>query len=58
MSAMSRGAPTRGPNSPREIGVGVRAPRATKPEMASKSKLRQDDVPRNGPRPLGLVSEP
>ena len=41
ISARSRGAPTRGPNSPRETGVGVDEPRATKPEIPSKSNVRQ-----------------
>src|SRR5688572_32458758 len=36
-----RGAPTRGPNSPREIHVAVVWPRAMKPEMPSKSNVRQ-----------------
>ena len=40
-SASSRGAPTRGPNSPREIQPGEVWPRAMKPEMPSKSKVRQ-----------------
>src|SRR5579885_2268582 len=39
-SARMRGAATT-PNSPREIGVGVVMPRAMKPEIASKSKVRQ-----------------
>ena len=41
ISASRRGAPTRGPNSPRETGVGVTAPRAMKPEIPSKSNVRQ-----------------
>jgi hypothetical protein len=28
------------PNSPREIGVGVIMPRATQPDIASRSKVR------------------
>ena len=40
-SASSRGAPTRAPNSPREIQEGVVCPRAMNPEMASKSKVKQ-----------------
>jgi hypothetical protein len=36
-----RGAPTRGPNSPRDIQVAVVCPRAMKPEMPSKSNVRQ-----------------
>jgi hypothetical protein len=41
MSASRRGAATRGPNSPRETGVGVGEPRATNPEIASKSNVIQ-----------------
>jgi hypothetical protein len=33
--------PTRGPNSPREIHDGEVCPREMKPEIASKSKVRQ-----------------
>ncbi len=33
--------PTRGPNSPREIHEGDTWPRAMKPEMPSKSNVRQ-----------------
>ena len=40
-SASRRGAPTRGPNYPREIHDGEVWPRAMKPEIASKSKVRQ-----------------
>src|SRR5438105_2267034 len=40
-SARSRGAPTRGPNSPREIQPGVVCPREMNPEIASKSNVRQ-----------------
>ena len=31
----------RAPNSPRDSGVGVVRPRAMKPDMVSKSKVRQ-----------------
>ena len=31
----------RAPNSPRDSGVGVTRPRAMKPDMVSKSKVRQ-----------------
>src|SRR5688572_27567324 len=40
-SAISRGMPTRGPYSPREIHDGDVWPRAMKPEIASKSKVKQ-----------------
>src|SRR3970040_1596132 len=40
-NASSRGAPARGPNSPREIQDGEIWPRAMKPEIASKSNVRQ-----------------
>jgi hypothetical protein len=36
-----RGAPTWGPNSPLEIGLGEVIPRAIQPEIASKSNVRQ-----------------
>ncbi len=38
-SARIRAAPMM-PNSPREIGVGVVMPRATQPDIASRSKVR------------------
>ncbi len=41
-SSMSRmRAEARAPNSPRDNGVGVVSPRAMKPDMVSKSKVRQ-----------------
>src|SRR4051812_6943388 len=40
-SSSTRGTPTSGPNSPREIGLGEVMPRAIQPEIASKSNVRQ-----------------
>jgi hypothetical protein len=47
-----RGTATR-PNSPREIGVGVVNPRAMKPVIASKSKVRQTMWRITAPPPVG-----